>query len=107
VVFTPTSQQSSREPSRTELDGRTYVRAVMALRDPRRPSRPLPRRLVRRLPDPMTEDGWARFVGDDLADATPAERGWEAAQLRVAVALVDHLDRVPAWLFHRLKALES
>ncbi len=89
-------------------EGVAYVKAALALRDPTRPSRKLPRLLERRMPDPLRSwEEWRRFIGDDLADATPAQRRRERTQLAVAAALVDDPDRVPTWVLRRLEVLAS
>jgi hypothetical protein len=104
----PQRKSSTPEPSPMESAGRAFVGASMALRDPARPSRRLPRLVARLLPDPMRSlEDWQRYAGSDLVDVTPAERAWEAFRLRTAAALIDDPDRIPPWLLGRLAALES
>ena len=77
---------------------------LLSLRRPDRPSRGVGGLLARLLPDPIHEAGWRRFVGDDLAELTPAERAVERRRLEVAIALADP-DAVPQWARDRLKRL--
>ena len=77
-----------------------------ALANPANPARPLPRLLRRLMPDPLQSfEGWQRFRHEDLADMTPAQKAWEAAQLRTAAALVEDVGCLPLWLLERLARL--
>jgi len=93
----------------TQQEGNTQLlERLLELRDPQQPARPLPRLLRRLLPDPLTSfEGWRRFVGEDLVDATPAAKHFEAMRIRTAAALVDDPERVPRWLLERLDRLAS
>jgi hypothetical protein len=79
---------------------------LLALRDPLRPTRRLPRLIDRLLPDPLKSyEQWQRFAGEDLVDATPAAKAFESLRIRTAAALVDDPDRLPHWLLNRLERL--
>jgi hypothetical protein len=107
----PTSpKQSSRdEPSMAEYIGRAHIRAVMALRDPRRPARPTPRLIRRALPDPLASyEQWLRFSGQDVTTMSRTERAHERRQLLVAAALAsDQVVDIPTWLWSRVRLLQG
>jgi hypothetical protein len=63
--------------------------------------------LARVLPDPLHEEGRARYLHQDLEQLTPVEAAWELHRLRVAVALAPDVDQVPAWVVTRLRRLSA
>jgi hypothetical protein len=82
------------------------VLELLELRAPTRPSRRLPTRLCRQLPDPLRHyEDLLRFRHEDIAVMSPAARGAEAFRLKVVLSLVDAED-VPTWLLRRLERLD-
>lgn len=82
------------------------VLALLALRHPTRPSRRLPMRLCRLLPDPLQRhEDLRRFRHEDVASMSPAARGAESFRLKVAIAMVEP-ETVPTWFLERLGRLK-
>jgi hypothetical protein len=99
----PNAWKVADEPSPSKGAGSAYTIVTLALADPVHPSNRLPMLMRRVLPDPLTENGWARLHHADLAEMTTAQKLAERARLLLAVGSCDR--EPPTWLIDRLQRL--